>query len=225
MNIIKDYDVKDDKNEDKECVIILEGMDDIYFIKKLLSNLSADHQKIGLVQVGGTPRFEKQLNFFFKSANYTQGKIKSIAIICDSDDSPQKITKSIHCALKAANEPTPHSGSHITNTKGIKIGFFTLPQPEVRGDLEKLCLESVKDNELAIAAKKYIAEAKGIAQKNATTMAGSIYKREAQVYLGGVPNAQSRGAGKGFYDGHFDVNHPNLNPLKRFLLETIKIDE
>lgn len=45
MNIIKDYDVKDDKNEDKECVIILEGMDDIYFIKKLLSNLSADHQK------------------------------------------------------------------------------------------------------------------------------------------------------------------------------------
>lgn len=65
-------------------------------------------KKIGLVQVGGTPRFEKQLNFFFKSANYTQGKIKSIAIICDSDDSPQKITKSIHCALKAANEPTPN---------------------------------------------------------------------------------------------------------------------
>lgn len=218
MGVTTEYYKENNASQNCEFVIILEGNDDVYFISKLMPILEADPNRVGLVQVEGNNNFQERLVLFFKNPSITQGKTKSVAIICDSDNNPEEIENKIHEALKRANQPTPHSGSHILNEKGTKIGFFTLPSPGDCGDLEKLCLDSVKDNPLEVASEKYINTAEQIANGR---MNGSRHKRKAQVYLGGMPKSLSRGAGKAFYDGHFDANHEALIPLRNFLKNTI----
>ena len=115
MNILSKYYEKDNLRQNRECVIILEGIDDIFFISKLIENLDANPNYVGLVQVGGTTRFKERLELFFKQPHFTQGKNKSVAIICDSDNNHLKKQNNQH-----------HSPVNIPLTKKVQKLVYLL---------------------------------------------------------------------------------------------------
>lgn len=210
------------KNENKKCVILLEGLDDIYFISKLLLELKANPDEVGLMHVEGNSNFSSRLPLFFKkSPGFTQGKNQSVAIICDADDSYQEAKKKINEALREGGQPTLDSGTHVTNSRGIKIGLFIMPEPDQIGDLEKLCLSTVNGSALEKEAEKFIAAAEVNAVTTKISLNGSRYKRKAHVYLAGIPARVVRGAGMGYKEEFFDNTHTALDPIKDFLRNTI----
>jgi hypothetical protein len=213
----------DNSLQDRESIIFVEGVDDAYFISTLLLELQADEDKVGILKVDGTGNFPRALRAYFKSPNFSQGKNKSIAIICDADENPNYIKSEINIAFQQASQPALINGNHVVNEKGLKFGLFLMPDSTNTGDLELLCLSTVEGSTIEQYSENFISEAYSHATSQQKTVTGSRNKRKAQVYLAGISHVLSRGAGRGFSTDCFDKAHSNLNPIREFLEKTIRI--
>jgi hypothetical protein len=222
MAIETPYFLKNNQSQNNSRLFIVEGTDDALFISSLLEAAGADPSNVGIVQVEGTGKFPSQLKLFLKSPSYTQGINKSIAIICDADENPETIRKSLNDVLALNGEPNLISGSHCTNAKGVKFGLFIMPDCTSPGDLESLCLGTVSGSSLEVHADTFINNAKEIANEEGRSLKGSIYKRKAQVYLAGFSSSLVRGAGQGYMKDCFDSSHASLQMLRDFIDESIK---
>lgn len=216
-----DYYSKNKQRQDRPCIVFVEGQDDAFFLSTLLKELNADPALVGIVDVEGKENFESHIKGFLKSPNFTQGKVKSIAIICDADSSPRKAEESIAAIFLGAGQPAITLGTYVMNAAGVRIGLFTMPNISSPGDLEKLCLDTVAGTTLEKKAEAYIAAAENDAVASGFTLNGSRHKRKAQVFLAGKPGDPVRGAGRGFSLGHFSNNHASLEPLRKFLATTL----
>ena len=221
MAIETAYFSADNKRQNSECVIFVEGVDDAYFLSKLLAEIGADPSKNGIVEVGGKTNFSSRLRAFLKSSNFTRGVIKRLIIVCDADANATAAHGSIRDTLQNAGQPAIEQNSFATNETGITIGIFAMPNGQDAGDLESLCLDTVAGTELAAAADSYMQAAVDIAQSKRKVMTGSLTKRKAQIYLAGFPDDLCRGAGRGYSIGAFDNSHVALAPLKAFLTSGI----
>lgn len=212
---------KKNQRQNRSCVVFVEGQDDAVFLSTLLDEINADPEKIGIVEVEGKENFPPRLRSFLKSSNFTQGVVKTIAVVCDSDENPKSIEQQISDALVASGQPEIVLGGYIAGDRGVRFGLFTMPDPVSQGDLEKLCLDTVMGHPLEGSAEVYISSAEKFAHDSRVRLNGSRHKRKAQVFLAGVPNEVVRGAGRGFANGCFDISHEALNPLREFLLEAM----
>lgn len=216
------YYSKKKQRQDLPCIIFVEGQDDAYFLSSLLEEIGAKPTEVGIVGVDGKENFSSHLRGFLKSPNFTQGKVKSVAIICDADSCPLKAEASIAAIFKAAGQPVIKLGTYVTNATGVQIGLFTMPNTSSSGDLEKLCLDTVEGSPLEQKAEAFIAAAESDAAASGTNLNGSRHKRKAHVFLAGQPGELVRGAGRGYSLGLFPRDHHSLNPLRAFLAATLE---
>jgi hypothetical protein len=206
------FDVGQQNNNsrnDRPKLILLEGTDDAYFIDLLLEMANASPSEVGIVTVGGKGGFENQIKNLKKSTPFTKGKIKGIAIIRDADESFDRSCDETSKTLERQfGVKLRHGEIKIYND--LLFGFFILPGGNMDGDLERLCLSTVEDSSLFSRSQQYLMDSNIAANDQ-------FFKRQAQVYLAGMPNELCRGAGLGFKKEMFDKMHPALNALKDFL--------
>lgn len=207
--------------QNSQSVIFVEGPDDAHFLSRVLADLGADQEVIGIVDVEGKANFVPRLRTFLKSPAFTQGRVRTVVIICDGDENPNKIYEEIASALQAAGQPRIVLGEYVTSHDGVQFGIFTLPNINESGDLEKLCLATVVTDPLAVQACAFIDTALSAAQKAGRPLRGSSHKRQAQVYLAGVAAELPRGVGRGYALGYFPDGHEAFTPLRQFLGELV----
>lgn len=222
MSLITPFFAKGNSRQNSASLIFVEGQDDAYFLSALLTEIGADPKTTGIVEVEGKENFPTRLKLFLKSPSFTQGVNRTIAIVCDADSNPKRVETEINAVFALMQQPTVVLGEYVTNGKGVKIGLFTMPNPTATGDLESLCLDTVAGHPLEQSAELFMATAETTAVSDGKKLNGSRHKRKAQVFLAGMPNDLVRGAGRGYASGYFCVGHKALDPLKNFLLATIK---
>lgn len=219
MSVVTDFYSDGREKQDRECVIFVEGTDDALFLSSILEAIGANSGKVGIVAVGGKEKFQSALTLFIKGSAFRQGGSKSVAIICDADENPEKAAGSINLALSLNRQPKLKSGEIVVNEKGVKLGLFIFPDGENPGDLESLCLDTIKDDELAVQAETFISNAEKIHAPK--SLNGSRSKRKIQVFLASYPKGPFRGAGYGFRCGVFDKNHDKIERVTNFLRSVI----
>lgn len=223
MALIKRFYEKDNKAQDRDTVLFVEGPDDATFLEELLTLLKANPSKVGILTVGGNANFGTELNEFITlNPAVTQRRVKRIAVVCDADDNPGQIELLINNSLNPISGGYIASGTWIAGVSGIQVGLFIFPAPGIPGDLDKLCLDTVVGTSVEIAAENFINAAEGLATKNGVKLSGSRYKRKVQAFLAGSPGELSRGAGRGFRNGLFNASHIALDPLRGFLAMTLE---
>jgi hypothetical protein len=194
-------------------LIFVEGTDDAHFLDVVLKEIKADPAQVGLILVGGIGQFDNQVKNHVKSSRFKMGDTKGIILIRDADDDAVTAENAIKAIFrKTLNVEV--SNAVPTEQNGKKLGFYILPVAGEKGDLEKLCLDTVSGFPIERFAEAYIRNVEGhhslenLKQRN---------KRKAHVYLAGIPGDLCRGVGLGFKHGHFEKKHELIDPLKLFL--------
>ena len=198
--------------QDREKLIFVEGTDDAYFIDAILEDLGANPDEVGVVIVGGIPRFGSSISIYSKSSAFR--KARGVAVLRDADNDPGTAVKELEDAFQKSFKVKVDHGKLVTS-KNVVYGIFVLPSAAEQGDLERMCLDTVAGTHLHKIAENYINLAKEAGPLS------QVHKRTAQVFLAAVPDELCRGAGMGFRRGYFDLSHDSLEPLKGFLKDFI----
>jgi len=214
-NIFFDIGQKNNNTRnDREKLLFIEGTDDAYFLDRILANVNADPDYVGLVTVGGTGQFLSNIKSFSKSSQFTTGKNKGLVIVRDVDEDFNGVSNEMAQLFFSLFGVVVRHGE-IVVLDGRAYGFFLMPGQDRAGDLERLCLDTVEGKVLALKSYEFLNSVEPVPSDQ-------VFKRLAQVYLAGHVGALCRGAGRGFNRGQFDDTHAILNPLKEFLSDFIR---
>ena len=197
---------------DFPCIVIVEGVDDCWFIGKILEDQDVDPSIVRVVPAQGVDQIAGVLELIFKSRPFKQRSIRKCAIIFDSDEDPTSVMRDIHNVMIAFNAPTPNH-NEIVPSSGCTFGIFTMPGSGRTGDLERLCWETVISNPMPKSIEDFL---------NNVEFQGKYsldkrWKRLVQCYLAMVPGELARGAGRGYAVGHFDRTAQPLLEIQQFL--------
>ncbi len=204
--------INNNGRQDRPFLIFVEGTDDAHFLDPILQEIGADPYLIGTIIVGGTSKFASALTFFKKSRFFKN--VRGIVIIRDADQNRTAAIKETNDSfLKEFNGVVSHAG--FTETESLRLGLFVFPNEEEMGDLEKLCLSTVKGSILDNRVENYMTDIQKYGELP------HFHKRKAQVFLAAIPGELCRGAGMGFKRGFFDDAHGALLPLKIFLKDFV----
>lgn len=124
----------------KPKILAVEGKDEKNFFDALLMNLQLTD--IQVMDIGGKSNFPAKLKAIAFSPNF--GGVISLGIIRDADDNPMGAFKSICNAIMKVKLSVPTTQMSFTSGSP-KTGIMILPKPGVKGMLEDICLESIKD--------------------------------------------------------------------------------
>ena len=100
---------------------------------------------IRFVAVGGRTKFAYAVNILLKRAEWNNIPLRSLGVVCDSDDSPAKSLNLLQDALKGAGLPVPKSHADFAG-RDPTVGVFLLPDGGSGGSLDTLRRESVADD-------------------------------------------------------------------------------
>lgn len=122
-------------------LLLVEGNDDQNFFQKLMQEILLDD--IQIISMGGKDGF-KTPNF--KSVINTPGfrEVKSLGIIRDADNNADNAFRGICAILKECGLPEPTQPIQITGTS-LKVGILIIPPNTGKGQIEDLCLSSLKE--------------------------------------------------------------------------------
>jgi hypothetical protein len=195
----------------RERLLIVEGQDDAYFVDRLLADMGASVDEVGVVYLEGKTKLQANLTSLLKSSHYRSGKVSIFAVVGDTDADPQSRLNEIKTAFVANGQPEPASQDFVVNDDGTRVGLFLVPSSTEAGDLEKLCLDTLGGEPLVTDCREFSA---GIQGKYGAFR--EPFKSLAQIYLACRPE-DTRGVGRAFYENVFDANHACLDPIKGFL--------
>lgn len=180
------------QRQDRESIVLVEGVDDAYFLDHLLSEIAADPQKVGICHVGGTSKFEEFLAAVLKSSAFVTGQVTRYVIVRDADDNAECAQLETHKILQNLGEPEPTAGAFAARPDGRKVGLYIFPEPGMAGDLEMLCMSSLVTDARAIKVVSHIDEIEkdfGALDKRS--------KRLVQSYLAAAADPICSGVGGG----------------------------
>lgn len=122
-------------------LLLVEGNDDQNFFQKLMQEILLDD--IQIISMGGKDGF-KTPNF--KSVINIPGfrEVKSLGIIRDADNNADNVFRGICAVLKECGLPEPTQPIQITSTS-FKVGILIIPPNIGKGQIEDLCLSSLKE--------------------------------------------------------------------------------
>ncbi|MBU1862549.1 MAG: hypothetical protein KKH94_02660 [Candidatus Omnitrophica bacterium] len=125
----------------KDKLLLVEGNDDQNFFQKLIQEIALD--SIQIISMNGKENFRAPN---LKSVINTPGfkEVKSLGIIRDADENAENTFNSICAVLKECGLPEPTQPMEITNTS-LKVGILIIPPSTEKGQIEDLCLSSLKD--------------------------------------------------------------------------------
>jgi len=166
----------------KECLLIVEGMDEVHFFNKLLELQGLGN--IQIINIEGKDNLNNnvfliKLMTAFKS---TDKDIKAVGIILDCDDNNiQAHINKVNTFVDRVNNHNPkETESKILSFEKINkcnkftsqktpLGLYVMPDCNSKGALETLCLKAVKDKKFMPCIENFM---KCLENKNPDILSG-----------------------------------------------------
>jgi len=194
----------------KDKLLLVEGNDDQNFFQKVIQEIAVD--SIQIIPMGGRDNFRTPN---FKSVINTPGfrEVKALGIVRDADGGAGNVFTSTCAALRECELPEPTQPMEITNTS-LKVGILIVPPNVEKGEIEDLCLSSLKeysemgciDNYFNCLKKKLLPDKFPRDLSKARIQAFLASREESVPHLGIA--AQK---------GYFPLNHSIFEEIKKFL--------
>jgi hypothetical protein len=204
-------------NESKEIreieeskVILVEGKDDLEFIREFLKFEGISGVRIE--EVKGTGNFEEYVGYFVKKTGF-RSNVKIFAVIRDADESETKAFESVKRILESDEVNIPVPEKNMEFFKGEKtVGIFVMPGSGESGMLEDLCLKSVEGHPNMECVDEFI---KCIEEKDNKKL-NQPAKRKALAFLCSMPKIL-RGVGLGAQERYWNLGSEVFDKLRTFL--------
>jgi len=193
-------------------VLAVEGEDERKFFEALLRHINVIGVQIE--PVGGKDQFRDKLPALLRTPGFYKADgssfVEHLALVRDKngDDAFESIANIV---TKAGLIPPLRSGQFSEGSP--RVGIFIMPGGNIAGTmLEDLCLEMVKDHPAMTCVRSFADCVQRLAGPPR-----SPSKAKCQIFLaaqGEIVNSVGLGAQK----GHWNLDAPCLDELKRFLL-------
>ena len=156
----------------------------------------------------------KQFKYEFKAiklSNFEQ--LKSVAVIHDADNDVKASFQRICSILKQNNVEHPQKpSSFIANSETQKIGIFIIPDGKNPGNLESLCLSTVKSETIQCIDSFMDC----IRKTKDYTDPKNIHKARCQAFLSTMKK-DTPSLGRAAQRGYWDFDSKKFEPLINFL--------
>ncbi len=208
-NSLDDLQLKSDR------ILFVEGNDDSNLIRKMLAELS--FESIQVIPVGGKYEFSAYIQAVLGRASTDGIVLRSIAVLRDADDYPDRAMQSLSDALKSLGLQPPKAHNDFS-ASSPSVGIFIMPDGESPGSVEHLCWRSVKDTPAAQCVDTYmecLKESQALQSKQRA-------KTQVHAYLA-AQEEPSTTVGVGARKGYWPLDHRAFAPLKEFLSELAMI--
>jgi hypothetical protein len=209
------------KEISKSKLLLVEGIDEIYFFEALLEHIgNADTQ---VLQVGGKDKFKIEFPTLLQSPNFDS--VTSYAIVRDADRNIDSAYQSIRNLLEKYAQPIPNGHNQFREEGGRKTGIFIMPGNAKEGMLENLCLDTVINHPVYLCVNTYIdclnrnlerVESDESYDPNKFYFPRNIHKAKLHAYLAGMEKFIPS-LGIATKKGYFDLDSEILNDIKDFL--------
>ena len=163
--------------------------------------------------VGGRTKFDYAVNSLLKEAERNNIHLRSLGMVCDSDDDPAKSLNLLQKALKT-RLPVPQSHASFAGRDPI-VGMFLLPDGGSAGSLDTLCRESVTDDIRADCVDSYLSCLKDLGKPVKNDDKSFVFAYSVAV------DQQGDRAGSLARHGELNLDHEVFSPLAGFLQELL----
>ncbi len=198
------------KMEEFNRVLVVEGYSDLLFYAEVLENVEK-HSEVFIKELGGKASMTTKLETLITPS--LLGAKTEIGFIIDADNHPGRTCSSLERQLSALTGQTVVDGKWTNGNP--KIGLFVVPGGNAAGEIETLVWNSWA-NDPANEAKRKCIEDYVKCMRGAKSEAHSPDKGLIGALLSIVSDEDPR-LGPGARNGAFDLNRPELTPLKEFL--------
>ena len=197
------------KTINRAKLLLVEGPDDRVFLQELAKRLNKSDD-LEIRELVGKARLNKKLEAFRKVDGF-EG-VTSLGIVLDADENAASAFRSVQGALKAAGLPVP--AKPVKPEPGPpRVSVFIMPDNTNPGELETLCLRTVKDD----PAMRCVEDLMACLETRALIRSKSPEKARAQAFLASREDPQ-REVGLAAVQKHWRLDDPALDDLKQFIL-------
>ena len=188
-------------------LLLVEGRSDERLCVSLLKRIRI--RNVQVIDVEGKGKFRARLNAIASSPDF-RSTVRSLGIMRDADKNKDNAFRSTHDALVSAGLPAPDSPLEIAG-QTPRVGVLIVPDGEVKGELEDMCLASVADDPAMACVIEYLECVEKVApppnnRSKAKVQAFLASRRKPGLLLGEAADA-----------GYWDWNHSAFSPLKKLL--------
>ena len=196
-----------------ESLLLVEGNDEARFFNAFLNYLNV--RRVQIATVDGKDNFAPFLkNSVVASRNFA--RLQRLVLVRDADDDAQAAYQSLGSALTGVGLSVP-PGRFLSWTDGRPaVSVAILPDGDSRGNLEDLCLRSIRgsgENGAALECVERYLNCRGVSPG---AESGRVSKARLHAYLA-VADEPGRRLGEAADAGIWDWNSPALQPLADFL--------
>lgn len=164
--------------------------------------------------MGGRSRFTETASLLPKPAERDNVHLRSLGVVCDSDDDPAKSLNLLQNTLRGAGLPVPKSHAGFAG-RDPTVGIFVLPDGGSDGRLDALCRKSVADDPRSRCVDIYLNCLKNLGKPVKNNDKSFVF-----AYSVAVGKKGDR-AGPLARHGKLNLDHEVFNPLAGFLQELL----
>ena len=211
-------------------VVLVEGGDEVCILPMLLSlgrrdgdiqynnvegqsgfTVFTDHDNtIQFSGVGGRSGFSRITPLLSKLTERNNIQLRSLGLVCDSDDNPAKSLELLQDALKKAGLPIPESHAGFAG-QNPAVGIFVIPDGVTPGSLDTMCRKSVADDARTKCVDGYLQCLEDLGMPPKDCDKSFIYAYSVAV------GQRGERAGALARHGKLNLDHKIFCPLIRFL--------
>lgn len=178
-------------------LLLVEGQDEVYLFNALIKHCPGSQSVIQVIEVGGKDQFFKKLEAI-KIETKTRPTFRSVGVVRDADDSPERAFQSVCNHLRRVGYKAPDSHGTFSDASP-SVGIFIVPNGTESGAIETLCRRSVEGLDAARCVEQYLDCLVRYNAMNSTNQDKSF----AHAYLASMREPVARvgeGAQRGFWD-------------------------
>ena len=154
--------------------------------------------------------FAYAVNYLMKQTEHNNTPLRSLGVVCDSDDDPAKSLNLLQKALEGAGLPVPKSHADFAG-RDPTVGIFLLPDGGSAGSLDTLCRKSVATDPRSRCVDDYLGCLQDLGQPVKNDDKSFVF-----AYSVAVGKKGDR-AGSLARHGELNLGHEAFGPLAGFL--------
>ena len=131
-------------------VLVVEGREEELFFGELIKHLRL--QGVQIMPLGGKEKLRLELKALVRTSGFH--KVNSLGIVRDADNDPMAAFQSVCDGLQAVGLPVPKHPLKPVGTSP-KVAVVILPEENMHGMLEDLCLKAVTEDKAVRCVERY----------------------------------------------------------------------
>jgi hypothetical protein len=155
-------------------LLVVEGREDELFFCALIEHLGL--QNIQVMGIGGKTNLRRNLKALMLSPGFAE--VVSMGVVRDADSNPEAAFQSVCDALRAVSLPAPEC-AWVPVGDSPHVSVAILPEADMPGMLEDLCLWSVVQDPAMFCVEQYFT----CLQQAGLTLPDNMSKAKVQVFL------------------------------------------